>query len=124
MSMIIDRRLNDKNKSAVNRERFLRRYKDAHPGAAIDGMVSDRSIRDMEKGGDVRIPVKDISEPAFRHGRGGDREIVHPGNRKYVAGDRIPRPEARRRQRRATARRRARAKPGQHSCFRCRAKSS
>ena len=93
MSMIIDRRLNDQNKSATNRERFIRRYKD-QVKRAIDGMVSDRSIKDMEKGGDVRIPVKDISEPAFRHGRGGDREIVHPGNRTFNKGDRVSRPES------------------------------
>src|SRR3954468_3541761 len=93
MSMIIDRRLNDKNKSATNRERFIRRYSD-QVKRAIDGMVSDRSIKDMEKGGDVRIPVKDISEPAFRHGQGGDREIVHPGNRTFNQGDRIARPES------------------------------
>ena len=92
MSMIIDRRLNDHNKSATNRERFIRRYKD-QIRRAIDGMVADRSIRDMEKGGDVRIPVRDISEPAFRHGSGGDREMVHPGNRTFNAGDRIARPE-------------------------------
>ena len=33
------------------------------------------AIRDMERGGQVDIPVKDIAEPAFRHGQGGDREI-------------------------------------------------
>ena len=93
MSMIIDRRLNDKNKSATNRERFIRRYSD-QVKRAIDGMVSDRSIKDMEKGGDVRIPVKDISEPAFRHGRGGDREMVHPGNRTFNQGDRVQRPQS------------------------------
>ena len=93
MSMIIDRRLNDKNKSASNRERFIRRYKD-QVKRAIDGMVSDRSIKDMEQGGDVRIPVKDISEPAFRHGRGGDREMVHPGNKTFSQGDRVQRPES------------------------------
>ena len=93
MSMIIDRRLNDHNKSATNRERFIRRYSD-QVKRAIDGMVSDRSIKHMDKGGDVRIPVKDISEPAFRHGSGGDREMVHPGNRTFNQGDRIQRPEA------------------------------
>ncbi len=92
MSMIIDRRLNDKNKSATNRERFIRRYSQ-QVKRAIDGMVSDRSIKDMEKGGDVRIPVKDVSEPAFRHGQGGDREMVHPGNRTFNQGDRIDRPQ-------------------------------
>ncbi len=92
MSVIIDRRLNDRNKSAVNRERFIRRYK-AHIQRAVTDMVAERSIRDMEKGGTVNIPVKDISEPSFRHGQGGDREMVHPGNRKFHQGDRIPRPD-------------------------------
>jgi uncharacterized sporulation protein YeaH/YhbH (DUF444 family) len=39
------------------------------------------------------VPRRDISEPSFGFGRGGDREIILPGNREYVAGDRIPRPE-------------------------------
>ena len=92
MSVIIDRRLNDRNKSAVNRERFIRRYK-AQIRRAVTDMVAERSIRDMEKGGDVRIPSRDISEPTFRHGPGGDRETVHPGNREFHAGDRVPRPD-------------------------------
>ena len=47
----------------------------------------------MEQGGEVRVPTKDISEPSFGFGRGGDREFVLPGNREYVAGDRIARPQ-------------------------------
>jgi uncharacterized sporulation protein YeaH/YhbH (DUF444 family) len=47
----------------------------------------------MERGEEVRIPKKDISEPVFHHGSGGVREVVHPGNREYVAGDRIERPQ-------------------------------
>jgi uncharacterized sporulation protein YeaH/YhbH (DUF444 family) len=56
-------------------------------------MVGERKLADMEQGGEVRVPKKDISEPSFNFGRGGDREFVLPGNREYVAGDRIPRPE-------------------------------
>ncbi len=92
MSVIIDRRLNDRNKSAVNRQRFIRRYK-AHIQRAVTDMVADRSIRDMERGGTIDIPVRDISEPSFRHGPGGDREIVHSGNRTFNPGDRIARPK-------------------------------
>jgi uncharacterized sporulation protein YeaH/YhbH (DUF444 family) len=88
---LIDRRLNGRNKSAVNRERFIRRYKD-HIRRAVKGMVADRSIKDMVKGGEVKVPAKDISEPAFRYGQGGDWESVHPGNREFVKGDRIQRP--------------------------------
>ncbi len=92
MSVIIDRRLNDRNKSAVNRERFIRRYK-AQIQRAVSDMVAERSIRDMEQGGEVKIPVRDISEPGFRNAPAGDREIVHPGNREFQQGDRIPRPD-------------------------------
>lgn len=89
---IIDRRLSGKNKSIGNRERFLRRYKDQIKGAvrrAIDG----RGIRDLERGEDIHIPKKDISEPVFHHGQGGQRDMVHPGNEDYIAGDRIKRPK-------------------------------
>ena len=39
------------------------------------------------------MPAKDISEPGFRHDSGGDWETVHPGNREFIKGDKIPRPE-------------------------------
>lgn len=89
---LIDRRLNGNNKSAVNRERFLRRYKE-HIRGAVKGMIAERSITDMEKGGEVSVPAKDLAEPSFRHDRGGDRETVFPGNREFVKGDRIARPD-------------------------------
>ncbi|MFM2065271.1 MAG: hypothetical protein RLZZ584_180 [Pseudomonadota bacterium] len=92
LQQIIDRRLAGKNKSIGNRERFLRRYKEQIRGAvrrAIDG----RGIRDLERGEEIRIPKKDINEPVFHHGQGGVREIVHPGNREYIRGDRIERPK-------------------------------
>src|SRR5690349_13790360 len=91
MLQLIDRRPSSRGKSAVNRERFLRRYK-THIQAAVKKMVGERRLADMEQGGEVRVPRKDISEPSFGFGRGGDREFVLPGNREYVAGDRIPRP--------------------------------
>jgi hypothetical protein len=91
MMRLIDRRLNTRNKSAVNRERFMRRYKE-HIKRAVKDMVADRSIKDMVQGGEIKVPAKDISEPGFRYGAGGDWETVHPGNREFVAGDRIPRP--------------------------------
>ncbi len=92
MAYLIDRRPNARGKSAVNRERFLRRYK-AQIQDAVKRMVGERRLADMEQGGEVRIPRKDISEPSFGFGRGGDREVVLPGNREYVVGDKIPRPK-------------------------------
>ena len=92
LQSIIDRRLAGKNKSIGNRERFMRRYKDKIKDAvrrAVDG----RGIRDLERGEEVRIPKKDLSEPVFHHGPGGIRDVVHPGNQEYVRGDRIKRPQ-------------------------------
>lgn len=91
MSIIIDRRLNDRKKNAVNRQRFIRRFK-KQIRRSLGDVVAERSITDMDHGGDVRIPVKDISEPSFHHGQGGDRSIVHPGNKEFSPGDRIQRP--------------------------------
>jgi uncharacterized sporulation protein YeaH/YhbH (DUF444 family) len=92
MSHFIDRRLNGKNKSTVNRQRFLRRYKTQLKRAASDA-VNRRSITDIDGGEKVGIPSKDISEPQFHHGPGGSREMVHPGNKEFGAGDRVQRPE-------------------------------
>jgi uncharacterized sporulation protein YeaH/YhbH (DUF444 family) len=91
MSYIIDRRLNAKNKSMVNRQRFLRRYRQ-HIKKAVSEAVTKRSITDMENGEQISIPTKDISEPVFHHGQGGYQERVLPGNDQFVAGDRVPRP--------------------------------
>jgi hypothetical protein len=91
MTQIIDRRLNGKNKSAVNRQRFLRRFRSQIKQAVADA-VADRSITDLDRGEKVNIPARDISEPVIVHGAGGRREAVHPGNSDFVTGDRIPRP--------------------------------
>jgi hypothetical protein len=92
LQQIIDRRLSGKNKSIGNRERFLRRYRE-QIGEAVRRAVSGRGIRDLEQGEDITLPKRDVSEPVFGHGQGGDREYVHPGNREYVKGDRIERPQ-------------------------------
>ena len=92
MSYIVDRRLNAKNKSTVNRQRFLERYK-KHIKKAVSDAVDSRSITDMERGEEVTIPADDVSEPIFHHGQGGSRSIVHPGNKEFVQGDRIARPQ-------------------------------
>ena len=92
LQQIIDRRLAGKNKSIGNRERFLRRHH-SQVRDAVRRAVDGRGIRDMERGEDIRIPKKDINEPVFGHGPGGTREMVHPGNQEYVAGDQIERPK-------------------------------
>jgi uncharacterized sporulation protein YeaH/YhbH (DUF444 family) len=91
MPTFTDRRVDGKNKSAVNRQRFIRRFRNQLKKAVADAM-NGRSITDMDSGEKVSIPARDLSEPVFGHGRGGYREIIHPGNTDFVRGDRIPRP--------------------------------
>ena len=92
MSYVIDRRLNGKNKSTVNRQRFLRRYRE-HIKRAVEQAVTRRSITDMEHGEQISIPSRDIDEPVLHHGRGGRQTTVHPGNKQFTAGDQVARPQ-------------------------------
>ncbi len=92
MTYFIDRRLNGKNKSAVNRQRFLRRYK-SQIKQSIAEAINKRSVTDVDSGESVSIPNADINEPMFHQGRGGLRHRVHPGNDHFVQNDRIERPQ-------------------------------
>ncbi|GIU19085.1 MULTISPECIES: YeaH/YhbH family protein [unclassified Shewanella] len=91
MTSFIDRRLNSKGKSTVNRQRFINRYKKQIKKAVSDA-VTHRSVTDVDKGEKISIPTRDIGEPTFHHGNGGVRERVHPGNDKFARGDQIERP--------------------------------
>lgn len=90
MSQLIDRRQNTAAKSVVNRQRFLRRFKNQIKRAVTDAM-SRRSITEIDKGERINIPAKDLSEPRFQHGPGGRIERVLPGNDQFIEGDRIKR---------------------------------
>ncbi len=92
MTYVIDRRLNGKNKSTVNRQRFLKRYRQ-HIKKAVDEAINERSIQDIENGEKISIPSKDINEPIFHHGPGGKNDIILPGNKDFVVGDQIKRPQ-------------------------------
>lgn len=88
---IVDRRQDSKNKSSINRSRFIHRFKGQIRKAVADA-IARRGIRDLENGEKVGIPGKDISEPHFRHTQGGRRDIVHPGNDRFNSGDEVERP--------------------------------
>jgi len=92
MSQFVDRRLSGKNRSAVNRQRLLRRVK-GQIREAVGKAVSGRKVSDLERGEKISIPAKDLSEPIFHHGPGGRRTVVNPGNKDFVAGDQVDRPE-------------------------------
>jgi uncharacterized sporulation protein YeaH/YhbH (DUF444 family) len=91
MANFIDRRLNSKNKSTVNRQRFLRRYKNQIKKSVADA-INHRGVTDVESGENITIPKRDLSEPIFHQGEGGTRDKVHPGNDQFSPGDRIKKP--------------------------------
>jgi uncharacterized sporulation protein YeaH/YhbH (DUF444 family) len=86
---IIDRRLNPGGKSLENRQRFLRRAK-AQVQSAVKKSSQDRDIKDVLEGGEVSITLDGMDEPRFRR-EGGTRDMVLPGNKKFVEGDILPR---------------------------------
>ena len=78
MANFIDRRLNSKNKSTINRQRFIRRYKNQIKKSVSDA-VNKRGVTDVESGENVTITRKDLSEPVFHQGQGGvkDLSLIH-----------------------------------------------
>ncbi|HET9843979.1 MAG TPA: YeaH/YhbH family protein [Gammaproteobacteria bacterium] len=92
MSRFIDRRPNGRHKSAVNRQRFMRRYK-RQIQEAVRHAITGRSIKEVDESGEkIYIPAKDINEPQFRYGDGGERHLILPGNKEFVPGDLLKRP--------------------------------
>ena len=89
---IVDRRLNPSGKSLENRQRFLRRAKTLVQGA-VKKASPDRDIKDVLEGGEVSIPLDGMNEPRF-HREGGVRDRVLPGNKKFVEGDILQRPQS------------------------------
>ena len=89
---IIDRRLNPGGKNLPNRQRFLRRARKIVREAVRQASAS-RSIRDIDEAGVVVIPGNGIDEPSFHLGDEGMHNPVFPGNKEFVEGDRLPRPQ-------------------------------
>jgi uncharacterized sporulation protein YeaH/YhbH (DUF444 family) len=93
MPNFIDRRLNPKDKSLGNRQRFLKRAR-AQIKEVVNQSLKERSITDVDGGQTISIPTKGIGEPRFHHARsGGRRKQVFTGNKEFVAGDRIEKPK-------------------------------
>ncbi|MGA2289378.1 YeaH/YhbH family protein [Bradyrhizobium sp.] len=86
---IVDRRLNPGSKSLENRQRFLRRAKALVQGA-VKKSSQGRDIKDVLEGGEISIPLDGMNEPRF-HREGGTRDMVLPGNKKFIEGDMLPR---------------------------------
>jgi hypothetical protein len=89
---VVDRRADPPGRSAVNRERFIRRFKDEIK-RAVDEEIGRRGIADVGKGSRISIPGRGLKEPHLRHDhKTGSRDFVLPGNREYIPGDAIERP--------------------------------
>lgn len=94
MHHFVDRRLNPKDKNLGNRQRFIRRAR-AQIKKSIQDTVRGRKIADVEGGEQVSIPTKGITEPRLRNSpTGGHRERVFNGNKEFVTGDRLKKPNA------------------------------
>jgi len=92
--IIIDRRKNEKGKSSVNRQRFVKRVRD-QVREAVKKVIRDGDIKDIvgDKGKKVRIPGKGLDKPQFHHAdSGGVSDNVRTGNDRFTQGDRIKRP--------------------------------
>jgi len=92
MPIFIDRRLNPKDKSLGNRQRFLRRVR-AELKRSIQEQVRSGKIADVDGEHAVAMPVKGTSEPSFREAKdSGRRQYVLPGNKHFSPGDKMPKP--------------------------------
>jgi uncharacterized sporulation protein YeaH/YhbH (DUF444 family) len=90
MPNFIDRRLNPKNKSLNNRERFLKRVR-GELKQIVNKQVSGEKISEVDSDHFVPVPVKGTAEPRFTGSdETGRRNIVLPGNRDFSTGDRLP----------------------------------
>jgi uncharacterized sporulation protein YeaH/YhbH (DUF444 family) len=90
MPNFIDRRLNPKDKSLSNRQRFVRRAREELK-RVINERISTGKIGDVDSEHAVPLPVGGTSEPSFSPDRGsGHRQYVLPGNKEFVLGDRLP----------------------------------
>ncbi|GAA0528799.1 hypothetical protein FHS83_002353 [Rhizomicrobium palustre] len=94
MTYFIDRRLNPKGKSLGNRQRFLRRAK-AQIRDAVQKSLKDAAVADIGKERKIKISTKGTREPRFRLDpkAAGERDFVLPGNKEYMPGDEIKKPQ-------------------------------
>lgn len=92
MPNVIDRRLNPKDKSLGNRQRFLRRAREELK-RNIREQIRTGKIADVDADHTVSVPAKGTSEPTFENARdSGRRKHVLPGNKEFMPGDKLPKP--------------------------------
>src|SRR4029078_3343151 len=94
MTYFIDRRLNPKGKSLANRQRFLRRAR-AQIREAVQKSLKDSGVADVAKDRKIRISTQGTKETRFRLDpkKAGTRDFVLPGNKEFLPGDQIKKPQ-------------------------------
>src|SRR5215472_11086822 len=94
MTYFIDRRLNPKGKSLANRQRFLRRAR-AQIREAVQKSLKDSGVAEVAKDRKIRISSQGTREPRFKLDpkKSGSRDFVLPGNKQFVPGDQIKKPQ-------------------------------
>ena len=86
MSNIIDRRLNPRDKTIKNRQKFIKRSREQIK-EAVKEAIKDGNISDIENE-KVKVRTKGINEPTFgTDPKTGDKRYVMPGNKEFVVGD-------------------------------------
>jgi len=95
MTHFIDRRLNPKGKSLGNRQRFVRRAR-VQIREAVQRSLKDSAVADIAKDRKIKISTKGTKEPRFRLDPrgGGEHDFVLPGNKEFVPGDEIKKPQS------------------------------
>ncbi|WP_394889590.1 YeaH/YhbH family protein [Mesorhizobium sp. AaZ16] len=92
MPIFIDRRLNPKDKSLGNRQRFLRRAREELKRSIRD-QIRTGKISDVDAAHSVSMPARGTGEPRFDDAKdSGRRQHVLPGNKHFAPGDRISKP--------------------------------
>ncbi len=92
MRHFIDRRLNPKQKSLGNRQRFMKRAREEIK-EVVNKSLKDRTVRDLASEKAISIPTKGIREPRFHHApSGGKRDRIFTGNKEFSTGDQIAKP--------------------------------
>lgn len=92
MANIIDRRLNPRDKTIKNRQKFIQRSREQIK-KAVKEHIDQGNIADIENG-KARVRVKGIDEPEFHvDSSTGDKRYVMPGNDHFVVGDTEEKPK-------------------------------
>ncbi|RWM89772.1 MAG: YeaH/YhbH family protein [Mesorhizobium sp.] len=92
MPIFVDRRLNPKDKSLGNRQRFLKRAREELKRSIRDRIRTGK-IADVDSEHAVSMPARGTGEPSFSDAKdSGRRQHILPGNKHFAPGDRVPKP--------------------------------